>query len=380
MDKTQPQSSLIVEDLPVLNPDKEIEIENESMSMSPLRTQLGTDAWGDGISPRIKKTKRARAFLIYGGVGILSFLLFLYVSFPFNVVKEVAVSKINDIFIENKLPIRVRVAGLKLKLPIGIQLEELQVVNVNDSSATIKIGRATASVSVLSLLLGKVDADVRLTQSGGNVEINFNDKITSLMKAARTPNTRLPSGNLKIDFKTFEIAPFIANTLAYVRSGNNPALQTIQPFLRLEVSGQLSGYARLALPDAGESLEKATADVDLKIGKAFFLMNDETLNIPRQEFTDARIKAKLLKKSIDIPTETKLVANDIGINLSGRLNVSDNLSVNDVKLNLGLDLKGKVEENFKNLLPILLGCDMAKMVGGKLDAELSGVIGALTCK
>jgi hypothetical protein len=118
----------------------------------------------------------------------------------------------------------------------------------------------------------------------------------------------------------------------------------------------------------------------LKIGKAFFLMNDETLNIPRQEFTDARIKAKLLKKSIDIPTETKLVANDIGINLSGRLNVSDNLSVNDVKLNLGLDLKGKVEENFKNLLPILLGCDMAKMVGGKLDAELSGVIGALTCK
>ncbi len=380
MDKTQPQSSLIVEDLPVLNPDKEIEVENVSMSMSPLRTQLGTDAWGDGISPRIKKTKRMRTFLIYGGVGILSFLLFLYISFPFNVVKEVAVSKVNEVFIENKLPIRVRVAGLKLKLPIGIQLEEIQLVNVNDSSAGIKIGRATASVSVLSLLLGKVDADVRLTQSGGNVEINFNDKISSLLKIARSPNVRLPSGNLKVDFKTFEIAPFIANALAYVRSGNNPALQTIQPFLRLEVSGQLSGYARLALPDVGESLEKATADVDLKIGKAFFLMKDETLNIPRQEFTDARIKAKLLKKSIDIPTETKLIANDIGINLSGRLNVSDNLSVNDVKLNLGLDLKGKVEENFKNLLPIILGCDMAKMVGGKLDAELSGVIGALTCK
>jgi len=61
------------------------------------------------------------------------------------------------------------------------------------------------------------------------------------------------------------------------------------------------------------------------------------------------------------------------------LSISDRIDVTDVKLNLGLTLKGKIEENFKTLLPVLLGCDLSKMVGGKMNVELSGHFSALTC-
>lgn len=379
MDKSQPHSSLIVEDLPVLTAENDGSGDSAAPSILPMRSQFGVDSWGDTISPRAKKNKKTRTALTYAGVGVFSFLLFLYLSFPFNVVKEVAVSKINDTFIQQKLPIRISVASFKPKFPLGINLEDIQVSNVNDSSANVKIGRATFSLNVLSVLIGKVDADVRLTQSGGSLEMNVYDSIASIIKSSRSPSGRLPSGHVRVVFSSFEIFPFVANALAFIRSGNNPALQTIQPFLRTEISGQVSGTAKLDLPENGESLDKATADVNLKIDKAYFEMKDETLAIPRQEFSAAVIKMKMANKSIEIPQDTKIVANDIGIDLSGRMSVSDNLGVNDVKLKLGLTLKGKIEENFKTLLPVILGCDLAKMVGGKMSVELSGNFSALTC-
>lgn len=380
MDKSQPQSSLIVEDLPVLNSDRNAEDDSPENVPTTMRSQFGTDTWTDSITPRSKKTKRTKVILTYVGVGIISFLIFLYLSFPFNVVKEVIISKVNETFIQQKLPIRISVASFKPKFPIGINLEDIQVSNVNDPLANIKIGKASAWVNVLSLLIGKVDADVRLTQSGGSLDMNYNVGLAALPKMARQSSSGLPAGNARLTFQNFEIKPLVANALAFVRSGNNPALQTIQPFLRTEVSGQISGNIRLDLPSFSETLDKMLLDVDLKIGKAYFEMKDETLAIPRQEFTDARAKLKLSKKSIEIPTETKFIANDIGINLSGRMNVSDNLGVNDVQLKLGLLLKGKIEENFKTLLPVILGCDLTKMVNGKMDVELNGNFSALTCK
>ncbi|MFZ9519849.1 MAG: type II secretion system protein GspN [Silvanigrellaceae bacterium] len=379
MDKNLPTNSLIAEDIPVLAADKSEILDNPTLSAVPARSQFGGELWGDTVAHRIKKGKRTKTILTYASVGFVSFLVFLYLSFPFNVVNEVAVSKLNEIFIQQKLPIRISIGSFRPKFPVGANLEDIQVSNVNDSSANVKIGRAVASLNVLPLFIGKIDVDVRLTQSGGSLEVNVNDSIASIIKNARTPSSHLPSGHIRVVFSTFEIMPFVSQALAFVRSGNNPALQTIQPFLRTEVSGQISGVAKIDLPDAGESMDKATADVDLKIGKAYFEMKDETLAIPRQEFSEARIKMKLGKKSIEIPPETKLVANDISVGLSGRMNLMDNLGVNDVKLNLALVLKGKFEENFKTLLPVILGCDLSKISGGKMNVELSGNFSALAC-
>jgi type II secretion system protein N len=380
MEKTQPQSSLIVEDLPVLNPAAEIGEEEVPAAVSSMRSQFGLESWGDAVNQRAKKNKRFKTYLTYGIVGLFSFLIFLYFSFPFNVVKEVAVSKVNEVFIENKLPIRVSIASFKLKFPIGLQLENIELSNVNDSGASVKIGRAVTTLSLLSAFLGKAEANVLITQSGGNLKITYVDKFSSIFKLANSRNARLPSGQINVDFSNFEIQSLVANALAFVRSGNNPALQTIQPLLRLNVTGALQGFARVSLPDVSESLDKAKADVDVNIRRATFKMDDETLAIPEQEFSDARIKLKLAKKSLDIPAETKFVAKDIAVNLSGRMNVSDNFGINDVNLKLGLQLKGKIEENFKFLLPLMLNCDSSKLTDGKMDAELNGVFGALTCK
>ena len=379
MEKSQPRSSLVVEDVPNSNSEQDSE---EYLEAKPLKrgSLLGSDVWAEGIYSKTKKSKKVRFYVMYFVVGILSFLLFLYLSFPFNVVKEVLVGKVNDSFVQSKVPVRMTVGNFRPKFPLGLYFEDVQLNNVNDPLASIKIGKASVSLSVLSLFLGNISSDLRIEQSGGSVEIETTHSIRGLLASASSKVLKLPPGDLVIDFNRFELKPLIASALGYVRSGNNPALQTIQPFLRTEVSGLLSGKIKLQVPIAADSFDKVNSDVDLTILQAYFEMKDETLAIPIQDFSEARIKLKLNKKSIEIPNETRLIANDIGINLSGRMSVSERMDITDVKLNLGLVLKGKIEENFKTLIPVILGWDLGKMSGGKMDVELSGNFSALTCQ
>lgn len=380
MEKTTTHSSLIVEDLPVINPVMEVEDNVAETSSVSMRSQFGSDSWGESAVPRSKRGKRYKVYAIYGIVGILSFILFLYFSFPMNVVKEVAISKLNESFIQNKIPIRVSIAGLKMKFPLGIQLENMEISNINDSSAGIKIGRAFAGVSLLPVLWGNLEAEALVTQTGGNLVVKYNNKISSLIKMANSRNLKLPSGKIDVDFRNFEISSFVANALAYVRSGNDPQLAFIMPLLRLNVSGALQGYAKLVLPEVSDSLEKMTADTDVSVKKAVFKLDDETLGIDAQEFSAARLKIKLAKKSVEILPDTKFEAKDIALNLAGRMNVSDNMGVNDVNLKIGLGLKGKIESNFSSVFISLLKCDFSKFANGRLEAELTGTFGALTCK
>lgn len=380
MEAQPPKSSLLVEDIPVLAAQKEISEEAVSMVAAPARSQYGADLFGDVPQLRVRKSKRAKLIAIYSAVGFISFLFFLYLSFPINVVKEVAVSKVNEMFIQRRMPVRLSVASLKFKFPVGVALEDIQVMNVTDSDATVKIGRVAASLNMLPIFAGKLDASVRVTQSGGSLEVNVSDSLYSIFKMATAKNVRLPSGQLDVTFTNFEIKSLVANALAYVKAQDNPNLKTIEPFLKTEIGGQITGLSTVELPPVGDSFDRASANVDLKLVKAYLAFKDESIQIPQQDFSAARIKVNLAKKSLEITPDTKFIANDIGVDIAGRMNISDALSVNDVNLKLALTLKGKIEEQFKYLLPAVFGCDQSKMADGKMDFELTGSFGALACR
>lgn len=382
METQPPKSSLLVEDIPVLVAEKEAAEETLSTAALPRRSQygVGADLFGDIPQHRMRKSKKGRLIFIYSAVGFVSFLFFLYFSFPINVVKEVAVSKVNEVFIQQKMPVRLSIASLKLKFPLGVSFDDIQLMNINDSDATIKIGKMVVHLNVLPIVAGKLDASLRITQSGGSLEVNVSDGLYSIMKLLNAKNVRLPSGHLAVTFNNFEIKSLVANALAYVKTQDNPNLKTIQPFLKTEIGGQITGVATIDMPPVGDSLEKALANVDLKMTKAYLEFKDESIQIPQQDFSAARIKLNMLKKSLEITPETKFIANDIGVDVSGRMNITDSLSVNDLNLKLALTLKGKIEEQFKYLLPVVFGCDQSKMAAGKMDFELTGSFGALACR
>jgi hypothetical protein len=73
MDKNQPTNSLIVEDIPVLAADRSEELEGPALSAAPLRSQFGSELWGETATHRMRKNKRTKTILTYVGVGFVSF-------------------------------------------------------------------------------------------------------------------------------------------------------------------------------------------------------------------------------------------------------------------------------------------------------------------
>ncbi len=377
MEKTEPRSSLIVEDLPTLTSIGEPDaIADESLNRG---SSFSSELWVDAVSPRAKKRNKLRAALAYVVVGLISFLIFLYISFPFNVVREVVVSRINETLIQSKLPIRVTFGSIKPIFPLGIALENVQVRNINAPEAKLNLKSAEVAPSLLSLFVGNVAVSVTIEQATGRLDIDMSSGISGLSKSFNSRSFRVPPARLDVRFKGFQIQPFVAGLLGYVRSSNNPAVKTFESLLQTDVSGLVNGKINFVNPEPGDSVDKMSADVDIDIAKAFFEIKDENLAIPKQNFSEAKIQAKLRKKILNIARATKFEANDLKLGFSGDLTLSDRFDVTDIKLKMSLRLLGRFKENFDFTLPVGLGCNPSKMVEGEMDVEFSGVIGAMTC-
>lgn len=377
MDKTEPRSSLIVEDMPTLT----ALAEQGGIGEETLRksNSLSSELWIESVSPRAKKSNRLKSTIAYLIVGIVSFLIFLYISFPFNVVREVFVSRINESMIQAKLPMRMTLGRIGPVFPLGIALADVQITNINAPDVKLNLKRAELSPSLLSLFLGNLSVSLAVEQSDGSVLLDMTSGISGLSKSLNSRSFRLPAAEIELQFKSFQIQPFIAGLLGYVRSSNNPAVKTFESLLQTDVSGLVNGKVKFVNPDPGDSLERMTTDVDIEIVKAFFEIKDESLAIPKQTFTEAKVQAKLKKKVISITTATKFVANDIKLSLSGDLNLSDQFDFTNIKLKMGLKLLGRLKENFDFTLPVGVGCNPSKMVDGEMNVEFSGVMGAMTC-
>lgn len=377
MDKTEGRSSLIVEDLPTLS----VVGEAESVTQDAFRkdNSFASDLWVESIAPRTKKKSRLKTVVAYVSVGLISFFIFLYLSFPFNVVREVFVSRINESMIQSQLPLRLTLGRIGPVFPVGVSLENLEITNINVPEAKLKIKSAEVSPSLLSLFTGSLSLSIDIEQAGGSLDVEFTSGISGLTKSLNSRSFRLPPAEVAIQLKSFQIQPFIAGFLGYVRSSNNPAVKTFESLLQTDVSGLLSGKIRAINPEPGDSVDNMTVDVEIDIAKGAFEITDENLAIPRQTFTEAKLYAKLRKKIFTISEKTKFNANDIKLALSGDLKLSDNLDVTDIKLKMSLKLLGRFKENFDFTLPVGIGCSPAKMVEGEMDVEFSGVIGAMTC-
>jgi type II secretion system protein N len=377
MENTEPRSSLIVEDMPTLTAIGESDgIEEDRLQKG---SSFSSDLWVDAVSPRAKKRNRLKTTLSYVIVGLVAFIIFLYISFPFNVVREVVVSRINESLIQAKLPIRVTLGSIKPLFPLGVALEDVLLKNINAPEANLKLNSVELAPSVLPLFVGNMSVTVSVEQKAGRVELELKSAISGLTKSLNSRTFRLPPANFNATFNGFQIQPFIAGLLGYVRSSNNPAVKTFESLLQTDVGGLVNGKISVVNPEPGDSVDKMTADVDINIAKGSLEIKDENLAIPKQIFTDAKIQAKLRKKVLNIGPETKFEANDIKLGLSGDLSVSDRFDLTDVKLKLSLKLLGRFKENFDFTLPVGLGCNPSKMVDGAMEVEFSGVLGAMTC-
>lgn len=340
------------------------------LRLTPLGSGNGANSshsWDEEHETKPKRRNKAARIAFLVGLGFVSFFIFVYLTFPYGVLKEVATTKINEALQASGQPISIRVGALHPYWFTGIELNNVVVSNATDANATLKLGEVTTRLNILPLFLGRIGVSGRATQAGGSLEFDAKIPIMSIIQGNPNPRT------VEVSFKNFSLDALFNHGLAIPRASKDPAMMLIQPILmKTSAGGSLSGDI------AFENIDKMTGVVDLTVANLFLNISDETLQIPQQNFSAAEIDLKYQNNAL-VFTDTKFEAPDIGIAVSGNITIPElPNAVSEANLDMTLNMHGQIEKSLGMIVPNIMRCK--PLVDGKLEAKLQGPLTNMTCQ
>ena len=298
--------------------------------------------------------KKGRPFL-YISLFFLSFIFFVYLTFPYGVLKEAMMVEV-----AKATGYTVRMKEFGPSLPLGFEGEKIKISS-RDGSQELELEELEVSVSLLSLLLLQVSVDVEVEgKGGGELEISSSWGLTQLA----VDQNFIPS-YVALEAEKFDIGSLASFGIqSYSKSANDLIKGTLS---KVRVAGFLNGEVELDL--AVDDPSSSSGTIDLRVNKGILDLNDENLGVAKQKFKKAVVQANLQKGSLQINKKSGFHTQELKVDLTG--NTSFKNPIPSSRLNIGLDVKleGKLKENFDFFL------DMAGGKNGGVKYKLSGTLG-----
>lgn len=295
----------------------------------------------------------------YGMLFFISFVFFVYITFPYQVLKE---------FISTQVfkysGVNLRIEDLRPSLPLGVKLKNIKM-NIGTTDDVLNIPRIQIKLGLLSLLIGNFNFKLHMIEEkGGSVDIQIVHSLLQILNGKMS----FPSV-CKFNLKKFNIenlVSFILNIV--VKQVNNPLLG---PFLsQINIKGALNGKGVLNFNSS--NIAKSYGDISISVIDGRFQINDVNLNIAEQKFNKALIKAVLKQGVLKIDNNSGLQSNELGINLSGELSLKPVILNSNVKVDIDLWLDGELKNQFGFIIDALTGS-----VGARANIKLLGSLGQI---
>ncbi|SME95586.1 type II secretion system protein GspN [Pseudobacteriovorax antillogorgiicola] len=293
--------------------------------------------------------------LLYIFLFVFSFVFFLYLTFPYGVLKEAIVVEISK---ATGYSIRVKEFGPSL--PLGFECEGVQVTS-RDGTQRIEIEEVDVSLSVFALLIGRVSVDADLVSKGGG-EMSIGSSWGILQLAV---DQNFIPNYVELEADEFDIGSLASFGIqSYAKSANDMIKGTLN---KLRIDGNLEGTVELDL--AVDDPTASSGTVDLRINKGMLDLNDENLGVAKQKFKKAVVQASLEKGALRINKKSGFHTQELTVDLNGNTTFRNPLP--NSRLNVGVDVKldGKLKENFDFFL------NMAGGKNGTVTYKLSGTLG-----
>lgn len=289
--------------------------------------------------------KKVLHILLYVGLFLVSFSVFLFVTFPYEVLKESLSAEISQ-----QSGMQVRIGDMSASLPLGIRAKDIKIETANGSSK-LELKSLGANLSVLSLFIGKVRAVAEVEAGSGanrgNMDVGVDFGILDLIKGTIVPR------HVAFNAKGFPIEQVVAFALGQAANapGANPM---VAPLLSaLGVSGALNGKIDLELDSKNPT--QSAGVMDINIGKAILKLSHPSLGLPDQEFKKALIKAKVENGTLVLDKSSGFVADEIELATEGKVTLKPipTNSVLDLKISFRLN-KG-LKEKFGFIIDAVRG-------------------------
>lgn len=289
-------------------------------------------------------------------LGFFSFTFFFYLSFPYEVLKEVVASNASE-----ATGLNVNIGGMRPRLPLGIEVSKVSLATPNGQ--TIEIANVGANLKVLDLLLGRIGFDLELTDNQrGYLEANASFSAFDLMTGGAT----MPR-SIWLDAQKFNIGT-ILNFVLENQAKDQDTNVMVKPLLNaFEVEAKLNAKVDFSIDSNNLANSEGTAQFNF-INAALIISDKNLTDLPNQEFEKALVEATFKNGRLLVDDKSSLISKDLHIGLSGEIIQKPQIEKTQFNLKVGVELR----EALKSQFTWILNAAAKKETDGKIEIQITG--------
>jgi type II secretion system protein N len=279
-----------------------------------------------------------------GGLVLLflaSFMFFLFMTFPYEVLKESVAAEISQ-----ASGYDVRIGEMSADFPLGMTAEKVRIEPAAGGPA-LTLASLSVDVSVLKFLLGKVAATVEAESGGGKLELGADFGILDLIQQQPVPK------RITMNAKNFPLDEAAAFGLNVATSGPNANPMVAPLISAIGVSAQLNGVADFKLDTKDPTQSKG--DAEIVFNKAVLKLDHPSLGLPNQVFQKALFKAKVENGSVVVDKSSGFVAEELELLTEGKVTLKQNALASLLDLKVIFRLNKGLKERFGFIIDAVTG-------------------------
>lgn len=286
---------------------------------------------------------------------LLSFVLFLFLTFPYEVLKESLAAEISQ-----NTGLIVRIGDMSADFPLGMTAEKVKIESPTGTHS-MSFKSLSVDVAVLKLLLGKVAVEVSATEGIGELELGADFGIFDLIANQPVPKRfRFESKNFPLD----DLVGFGLNTVASSPTANPMVAPLISA---IGVSALLNGKADFSLD--GKNPAQSTGEMEISLTKAILKLSHPSLGLPDQEFKSAKIGAKVENGSVVFAKNSGFISDELELLTEGKIALKQQPLNSNLDLKVVFRLNKGLKEKFGFLIDAMTGSASSE---GQLTMQLRG--------
>jgi type II secretion system protein N len=299
-------------------------------------------------------SRRIGRFLGFFLVFIFSFVIFVYLTFPYEVLKESLAADLSQ-----STGYAIRIGDLSPALPLGLKAENIEIEA--PGGASLHLSSAAARLTLHKLFLGKVAPNLEIKAGKGAIDVQSTFKVMDLVGGKLVPR------QLAFYAKDFPLDEIFAFGLALAGSGPN-ANPMLAPIVgAIGVSATLQAKSEFDLDLASPTQSNGFAEITLK--NALLKLDHPSLGLPNQAFTKAGIKAKVEGGNVVIDKSSGLIADELEILASGKITLRPDAMNSQLDINMSIALNKGLKEKFGFVIDAMTGSATSD---GKLTMSVRG--------
>ena len=294
---------------------------------------------------RLKKWFKKSGYVL---LFVVSFIFFLYLTFPYGVLKESMAA-----FISKQAGLDIHIGELRPSLPLGFDMTDVTLAPVG-GGPVLELKEVQIDFSMLNLLFGAIAINLDLLDKDrGEFEASVKFSLIDLLKKNFMPY------KIAFDANKFGIGQFIAFGLnRMAMNPNNPAGQLFTPLLdQMKIVGKMQGEASFFL-DVG-NLSESTGSVDLKLADAALKLENASLDMADQTFSKAAFKANMASGNLTITKDSGFHTQELMLDFSGDAKLKPQIGQSLLNFNIGFRLDKGLKDKFGFIIDAKGGTDGA---------------------